>query len=266
MASMLASCEINDSIDSVVRVGQVAPHVFWELPTSSVNAGSTVPFYSQYYTVGDKKIDRLEVWYDVNENIQKLVSCPLVTSFKYSVSLSSSSLSRESQQIETYTHSEINWVPARKAYVIDSAFHTSRTLRTVEWKEVKVFDDTKFAAYFPASFATQFKDSMYKLMKISDFRKIMVTLNLMTTARFLACTDSTFNTNSGLWDSFIKTDSIPSIKAKYDAILFKDLIYDSSAQIYKIEYSKSYKLKACFKAYDKDQVVGITEKKEIDLR
>lgn len=266
MTSLFASCEINDSIDNVVRVGQVAPHVFWELPSNSVAAGAPVAFYAQYYPVGDKQIDRLEVWYDINENISKVVSCPLVTSFKYSVSSSTSTLSREFQKIATYKHETNNWSTLKKAYILDTIFPTSATLRTVEWKEVKTFEDAKFNAYFPTGFATQFKDSMYKLLKVADFRKIMVSLSLMTDVEFRACTDSTKNDNSGGWDYFIKEDKKPVLKTKYDGIEFKNLIYDQSAQLYKVEYAKYYKLNARFKAFDKNQIAGVSDKKEIELR
>jgi len=266
MASLLVGCEINDPIDNVVRVGQVAPHVYWELPSSSVAAGSSVPFYAQYYTVGDAKIDRLEVWYDVNENIQTLVSCPLVSSFKYSISSSRSKLSREFQKIAVYEHFENNWDSLKKAYILDTVFPTSKTLRTVEWKEVKTFEDAKFNAYFPAGFATNFKDSMYNLLNVSDFRKIMLSLNVMTDVEFITYTDSTKNENTGGWDYFIKDAKVPELKTKYDAILFKDLIYDPSSQLYQVEYTRLYKLNARFKAFDKNQVVGVSDKKEIDLR
>ncbi len=262
----LISCEINDPIDNVVRVGQVAPHVYWELPSNSVTAGAPVSFYAQYYAVGDKKIDRLEVWYDVNEYESKVVSCPLVTTFKYSISANSTTLSREYQEIVSFKHKESNWNALKKAYILDTIFPTSRTLRTVEWKEVKTFDPVKFAAYFPVGFDTHFKDSLYNLLKVSDFRKIMVSLNVMTTVEFVACTDSTFNLNSGSYDYFIKTEKKPELKTKYDAIPFKDLIYDSSAQIYKVEYTRLYKLNARFKGYDTDNVAGVTDKKEIELR
>lgn len=88
----------------------------------------------------------------------------------------------------------------------------------------------------------------------------------MTDVEFKATTDSTFNLNSGAWDYFIKEDKKAELKTKYDGIEFKNLIYDQSAQIYKVEYSKYYKLNARFKAYDKDQIAGISDKKEIELR
>jgi hypothetical protein len=268
LISMLVSCEINDPIDNIVRVGQVAPHVFWELPSNSVNAGNDVAFYAQYYTIGNAKVDHLEVWYDVNENVQTVVTCPLVTSFKFNISSNNTIQIREFQQIATYQHEEKNWDTLKKAYILDTVFPTSRTLKTVEWKEVKTFEDSKFNAYFPSNFATQFKDSMYKLLKVADFRKIMVTLGKIKDSDFTAYTDSTKepNPNTGYRDIFLKPDSLLSLKNKYESIQFKDLIYDQSAQIYKVEYTRQYKLTARFKAFDNNNIVGIADKKEIDLR
>ena len=266
VAAIFAGCEINDPIDNVVRVGQVAPHVFWELPSNSVTAGNDVAFYAQYYTIGDATVDRLEVWYDVNENVQTVVTCPFVTTFKYSISTNNTTQIREFQQIATYQHDENKWSTLKKAYILDTVFPTSRTLRTVEWKEVKTFEDSKFNAYFPSNFATHFKDSLYKLLKVADFRKIMVSLNVTTDIEFKTYTDSTFNNNSGAYDYFIKDDKKADLKTKYDSIEFKDLIYDQSAQIYKVEYTRQYKLASRFKAFDNNNVVGIADKKEIDLR
>jgi hypothetical protein len=260
------SCEINDPVDNITRVGKTAPHVFWELPSSSVNAGNPVPFYAQYYTTSEVDIDRIEVWYDINEVVQRSVSCPLVTTFKYSISSSTDSLSREFQKISVYEHKKSNWLDLKKAFILDTVFPTSKTLRLVEWKEVKTFDTNTFDVYFPKTFPKQFKDSMYKMLKVADFRKIMLTLNLMTSAEFIACTDSTFNQNSGAYDYFLKADKIPLLQSKYEGIAFKDLIYDASTQIYKVEYSKQFKLNARIKVFDKEGITGIADKKEIELR
>lgn len=260
------SCEINDPVDNITKVGKTAPHVFWELPSSSVNAGNPVPFYAQYYTTSDVEIDRIEVWYDINEVVQRSVSCPLVTTFKYNISSSTTTLSREFQKISVYEHNQNNWLDLKKAYILDTVFPTSKTLRLVEWKEVKTFDSGIFDAYFPTEFPKQFKDSMYKMLKVADFRKIMVSLNLMTSAEFIACTDSTFNQNSGAYDYFLKEDKKPLLQSKYEGIAFRDLIYDQSTQTYKVEYTKQFKLNARIKVFDKEGITGIADKKEIELR
>jgi hypothetical protein len=263
---IFAGCEINDPVDNIVRVGKVAPHVYWELPSSSVNAGDKVPFYAQYYSTSDQDIDKIEAWYDISEVTSRSVTCPLVTSFKYTVSSTKTVLAREFQQIENFSHKPANWLPLKKAYILDTAFQTSKTLRQLDWKEVKTFEEAKFNAYFPTGFAQQFKDSMYNLLKVADFRKIMVSLNLMTSAEFIACTDSVDNPNTGGKDYSIKEDKKALLKTKYDGIQFKDLIYDATTQLYKVEYVKSYKLGASLKVIDKAGIEGVAEKKTIELR
>lgn len=263
---IMTTCEINDPVDNIVKVGKVAPHVFWELPSSSVNAGDKVPFYAQYYTTSDEEIGNIEIWYDINEVTVRSVSCPLVSTFKYTVGSTKTVLSREFQKIEEFKHEPTNWLALKKAYILDTAFQTSKTLRQVDWKEVKTFDETKFNAYFATGFDVQFKDSLYTLLKVADFRKIMVSLNLMTASEFIACTDSVPNPNTGGQDYFIKEDKKPVLKSKYDGIQFKDLIYDASTQLYKVEYSKAYRLGARLKVLDKAGTTGVADKKDIELR
>ena len=262
-----SSCEINDQVDNIVRVGYQAPHIYWELPSTSVAAGDPVAFLAQYYVVDkDVNVDHLEVWYNVNEKVQTSVTCPLLSTFKFAMTSEKVNLSREFQKIESFNHQTNLWDSTRKAFVLDSAFVTSKTLRTVEWNEVKDFDNQKFATLFPANFATQFKDSMLKQMKVADYRKMFISLQVMTDVEFRACTDSTFNDNTGGWDYAIKQTAQDLIRSKYNAIEFKDIIFDSSAQLYKIEYRKSYSLDARIKAVDNKQVVGVSDKKTIELR
>jgi len=264
---LITGCEINDPIDNIVKVGNVAPHVYWELSSTSFSAGASVPFYAQYYpSEPGQEVTGLEVWYDINEKIEKTVTCPLVSSFTYTISSSSTTLSREFQKIIEYEHKSNYWNADKKAFVLDTVFPTSKTLKTVEWKNVSVFDNSKFNTYFPSTFAAHFKDSLYTLLKVADFRKIMVSLNIMTGTEFITYTDSTFNDNSGAYDYYIKDNMKADLKTKYDGIEFKDLIYDATNQLYKVEYSKSYLLNARLKVIDNKHTEGISENKEIELR
>ena len=128
-----SSCEINDQVDNIVRVGYQAPHIYWELPSTSVAAGDPVAFLAQYYVVDkDVNVDHLEVWYNVNEKVQTSVTCPLLSTFKFAMTSEKVNLSREFQKIESFNHQTNLWDATRKAFVLDSAFVTSKTLRTVE--------------------------------------------------------------------------------------------------------------------------------------
>ncbi|MGL5893374.1 MAG: hypothetical protein ACRCZM_02010, partial [Bacteroidales bacterium] len=74
--AILPSCSVNDQLGELTQVGQVAPHVQWDLQTTTVKAGNSVPFAAQYYSSVNRSILRSEVWYNVVENIQTTIACP----------------------------------------------------------------------------------------------------------------------------------------------------------------------------------------------
>jgi len=80
-ALLITACDKNDTLDDAVIVGNMAPHVYWELGSSTVTAGSNVPFTVQYYTTGTEEINKLEVWYNLTEEESKTVTCPWTKNF-----------------------------------------------------------------------------------------------------------------------------------------------------------------------------------------
>lgn len=261
----VCACEQYDFIDDITRVSYQAPHVYWELPSSSAKAGDSVLFKAQYYTTGPG-IKSLEVWYNITENIKMEVSCPLVSSFTYKVSVNSSELSRQLMKIAEYTHQQSNWVPDLRTYVLNAKFPTSRTLRMVEWKLPEQFDQEKFDQLFPDTFITSFRTNLYEKMNVSDLRKMMVTTEKMTTEEFRNLTDYTINPNSKdtIWT--LKPDAVALVHSKYEEITFPQLIYNSTNQNYLLEYEKAYLLSARFRCVDEQDVEGITEFLSVDLR
>lgn len=264
---IVVSCSTYDPIDEIARAGQQAPQVYWELKSTNVAAGSPVSYIAQYYIVDDKlTIDSIEIWYSTLENIETSVSCPLLTTFSFTMSSSTSSMVREFLRGQKYDFDSRLWDPNRKAYVMDTTFNTTNTLKKIEWKEVKEFEENKFNDYFPSNFATQFKDSLYGEMQVADFRKMFVSLEKMTAEEFISCTDSTLNPNTKKYDYFFKEESLPLIQNTYNNISFPELIYDATNLIYKIEYEKYYTLEAAVKVYDSRRIVGMSEKKVVELR
>jgi len=265
--SCFTACEINDPVDDWARTGQQVPHTIWELSSTKVKAGDSLAFKAQYYTNGEE-IENMAVWYDLTEVITMTAKCPIV-SFNYSLSLDKSTLSRENQQIIRYSHSENYWDSAKKAYIFNSAFPTSSTLRPVEWKDVVDFDITKYQLLFPDTFANSFKKGLYeqlsKTEKLTDYRTVLVTAGNMTVEAFNACLDSTYNSNSASYDKFVKSEKVAELKSKFDAISFKDLIYKSSESKYQINYLRSYNIGATFRVYDKKNNEGVTEKFSIEI-
>jgi hypothetical protein len=263
----LASCERYDMIDNVVRVGQMAPTIYWELPSNSVAAGENVEFHAQYYTREEGiTVNNLELWYQINENTITSVSCPLVTTLKFTMGTNANEVTRDDQAIAFYAHNPESWDDTKRAYQLDTVFPTSKTLASIGWTAPEAWDQDKFDAYFPATLPQVFKDSLYKKCGYNEFRSILIKLNLMTNERFNGIKDSAENPNTGGWDYFINKDSMPIVEEMYAGINFKDLIYDTNNGVYSIEYTKSYKLKAYLKAIDTKGIAGITEKKDIEIR
>jgi hypothetical protein len=264
----LASCERYDMIDNIVRTGQMAPTIYWELPSNSVAAGENVEFHAQYYTREEGvTTHHLELWYQINENIVTSVSCPLVSStLKFTMGTNASNVTRDDQMIVSYAHNPESWNDTKRAYQLDTTFSTSKTLAAISWATPETWDQEKFDTYFPATLPKTFKDSLYKKCNYAEFRSILIKLNLMTPERFEGIKDSVENPNTGGWDYFIKTDSMPIVKGMYDNTKFSDLILDPSSGTYNIEYSKIYTLTATLKAIDSKGIAGITDKKEIELR
>ena len=266
---LLASCDMHDTLDDDVLVGKMAPQIYWELGSSTVSAGSNVPFTVQYYTTGTEKIDRLEVWYNLVEEESKTVSCPWTLTFTYSIVSTKSVEKRISQKVSEYTHNESYWNDSLHAYSFTAFFPTSNTLSTTSWVKPSTFDNAKMNKYFGDNFMKQFKDSLFGLMKVTDFQKMYLGLNLVS--NFKIYLDSTKNENSGGWDYHFPKDAqgntpVPqTIKDIYQTIPFSDLIYNNSTTNYEVEFSRSYKVNAIIKAFDVNGTAGLALKKEISI-
>lgn len=266
---LITACDKHDTLDDDVIVGDMAPHVYWEVGSSTVNAGSNVPFTAQYYTTGAEKIDRLEVWYNLTEEESKTVTCPWTQTFTYSFVSTKAVVKRIPQKISEYAHNESFWNDSLHAYSFTAEFPTSNTLSTTSWTKPSTFDAAKMVKYFGADFMQQFKDSLYGLMKATDFQKMYLGLNLVE--NFKIYLDSTKNENTGGWDYHFPKDSqgntpVPvAITTIYNSIPFADLIYNSSTTNYEVEYLRSYKVNANLKAFDIKGTTGFALSKDISL-
>lgn len=269
VAIFFTACDINDTLNNDVLVGKMAPHVYWEVGSSTVTAGSNVPFTVQYYTTGTEQIDHLEVWYNLLEDEAKTVSCPWTTSFVYSVVSTKSAQKRISQKITEYPHVATNWSDSLRAYSFKATFPTSNTLATTSWVKPSSFENEKMLAYFGQPFMTQFKDSLFKLMKVTDFQKMYLGLNLVD--NFKIYLDSTKNDYTGGWTYHFPKNAqgetpVPQkIIDIYQTIPFSDLIFNKSTNAYDVEYVRSYKINALLKAFDAKGTMGISLSSEISL-
>ncbi|VBB48054.1 conserved hypothetical protein [uncultured Paludibacter sp.] len=263
--SLFISCDKHDSMDNDVIVGQMAPHVYWEVGSSTVTAGNDVPFTVQYYTTSQTLIDHLEVWYSVQKDESRTVNCPWVTTFKYTITSSISTQERASQQISIFQHNSDNWNDSLRAYYFTSTFPTSVTLSSTTWVKPASFaadDSAKMVKYFGSNYMQHFKDSLFNLMKVKDFQNMYLGLNLVD--NFKTYIDSVANPNTGGYDYVFPEVSpgnrpVPQILVDlYKTIPFSDLIYNKSNNNYDVEFTRGYTLKPVLKAIDEKGVAGIT--------
>lgn len=262
----LSSCEKNDFFDENVITGKVGPQAYWEVGSSTVSAGSNVPFVAQYYsTVAD--INRSEVWYNVTETLEKSVSCTWVTTFTYAINSIQSEEKRISQKISEYPHSLAIWSDSLRAYTFTADFPVSGTLKPFAWVKPDVFDSTRMITYFGPNFMQQFKDSLYNLMQYADFKNMMLGMNLLED--FVAYTDSTFDVNSNTYVYHFKEvgkDNYPvpdDIRNLYNGLTFEQLVSGPSG--YNVEYKRNYFLEARLRVYDTKDTYGTTVSKRIDI-
>ncbi len=262
------ACEKNDFIADVVTTGQQTPSAYWELPSSTVGAGNNVEFVGQFFSAEKNPIDRMEIWYSETEHKSMSVTCPNLTT-NYVKSLATDEVVHINQRKATFEFSEDLWDNSKRNYVLTSSFPTSNSLKPVTWTNVANFDQDKFTTLFPENFMSEFRSELYTEIeqkdKYADLRKLLLSLNVMDDIELKSYTDSIFNDNTQLWVFWIKDEAKSTIKSKYDAIEFKDLIYDSANAAYRVAYEKNYTLDATFKVIDKKGNTGVTESKEITL-
>ncbi len=261
---LFASCDKHDNLDDQLIVGEMAPQVHWELASNTVKAGSKVSFVAQYYSTGEAPISHSEVWYDLEETIEKEVSCPWTVSFKYLITSTTSERKRIAEKVASFEHQEALWNPELRAYKLEGSFPTSPTLSSVSWKEPEVFgtkDSLLMKKYFGENFMQHFKDSLFSLMQAADFQKMYQGLDLVSDFKkqFL---DSTLNKNSGSWDYHFPIVNgekpVPQAVVEiYQKIPFADLLIDQSSK-YAVKYQRQYSINAFIKVIDTDKNEGKT--------
>ena len=273
VACLFSACDKHDMLDDNLIVGQIAPQVYWELKSTTVEAGSNVPFKVYYYTTGEAKLDHLEVWYNVTEVIDKAISCPWVTTFTYSSTTSKSEEKRIDEKVSAYSHQDSYWDATQRAYVFDATFPTSVTLSTLSWVKPENFGDAdmeKLISYFDESFLQDFRSGLYSRMKEADFQKMLEGLDLVTNFRDKYL-ERVYNDFTGQDEYLFPRDgsgnrSVPAeVKAMFDAIPFPDLIINTTTSIYDLEYIRSYNIKAYIKAVDAKGNTGQSITTEINL-
>lgn len=268
----LPSCDKHDMIDDVVYVGQMAPHVFWDIPSTTLPAGNDVSFNAKYYTTGEYPISHLEVWYNVIENEEKNVSAPWMVSTSYSITSATTIERRISQLIKKFAHDEARWNADERSYKFTDNFPTSNTLSKVTWGSAE-FDSAKVDQYFGTGFMQQFKDSLFRLMQanpVNAYKDFNALLQIQADSawradNFLPYVADTFDENSQTTFKHFVGDRIPAtIETFYQGLGFEELIMSAAGEL-SISYSRGYTIKAQLRCVDQNDNAGLSLISEITL-
>lgn len=243
LITAFASCEMHDPFDENTITGAVGPEAYWIIESSMVKAGESMNFVGQYYSTA-AKIDHSEVWYDLWEKEERLVTASLIKAFTFSYSQNPIAQKRMLQTIAKYNHSEDMWSDSLHAYVLTDKFPISNTLAPISWvqpKDLKDFDKN-LNAYFGQDFAKNFKDSLTRTkMNDGDKRHYAAYMNVLQGLSHLTdtiltpngdrmpyvqwITDSTYNANTATWVRDFK--QIDTIWSKTDFDTLNTIIRDT---------------------------------------
>ena len=270
MALVMASCAKHDFFDEDTITGKVGPEAYWEVGSAVVPAGGNMDFSAQYYSSAST-IDHSEVWYDIEETLEKSVTCPWTVTFTYTLSSNITQQKRVSQLIKEYAHAEELWNDSLHAYYLNDAFPVSGTLAPFEWKQPAQFDSTKMEQYFGPTYMQEFKDAVHAKMQYADYKKMYIGMGKLDD--FRQYTDSTEDKNQGegvYVYHFPKNDAgeevVPyAMDSIWETIGFAELIENAANGYYEMEYKRSYALNAILRVYDIRGVYGRTVSKHIDI-
>ena len=234
-----ASCEKHDPFDENTITGAIGPETYWTIESSMVKAGESMGFTGQYYSTV-AKIDHSEVWYELFEKEDKLVTASLIKAFTYSYTSNTTNQKRMLQTIETYEHTEDLWNDSLRAYILTDRFPVSNTLSPISWVQPKDLEgfDKNLNAYFGENFASEFKAGVTAKMNPSaEERNYAAYMNVLQGLSLLTdtittpngdrmpyvqwMTDSAFNANTNVWNRFFKQQDTIWSKVNFDTIGFK---------------------------------------------
>ena len=232
----LASCEKHDPFDENTITGAVGPETYWTIESSMVKAGESMGFTGQYYSTV-AKIDHSEVWYELFEKEDKLVTASLIKAFTYSQTSNTTAQKRMLQTIASYEHSEDMWSDSLRAYILTDRFPVSNTLSPISWVQPKDLNgfDKNLHAYFGEDYADNFKAGVTAKMNPSENeRNYAAYMNVLQGLSHLTdtivtpngdqmpyvqwMTDSAFNANTNTWNKFFKQNDTIWSKTLFDTV------------------------------------------------
>ncbi len=259
-AALFTGCTINDPIGDISDPGHQAANVYWDVPSGNIVAGNEVEFTAEYWST-DHTFGYLGVWYDITRNLSYMLTYP---GNGFSWSLDSSEVVREFQEIETYTHSESNYVAGKKAYVLQEAFPVSYTLSSIEYKNPFAFNADQFNKLIPESVRMRFRQALFPQLGYTGLQALLVTDNPVVTQARL---DGWFEIleAEGVTTKVLKTDSAAVADALLQALPFGAFIYNKNRQYYSVEFSQGFQLKARFRVVNGNQAANFSDVKLITV-
>ena len=240
----VASCEKHDFFDENTITGAVGPEAYWYEVGEIAKAGESVEFKAQYYSSVDSNyIDHTEVWYDLFEEEEKLITASLIKAFTYSYTTSTTVQARALQTIQSYAHTKDLWSDSLHAFLLIDQFPISNTLAPVSWTYPQPSDTTvekNLHTYFGENFAEEFKAGVTaKMNPTADERNYAAYMNVLQGLSLLTdtfetpngdqmsyiawMTDSAYNENTDSWNHNFK---------QYDSIWSKTLLDTTGVRIY----------------------------------
>ncbi|SMO41721.1 hypothetical protein SAMN06265379_101680 [Saccharicrinis carchari] len=263
---LLNACEINDPIGDVVRTGNFAANVYYEVPNTNSKAGAMVDFYAEYWSVDDQ-FKALGLWYGIETEFKFDIISGINN---FSFTLDSMLEARVPEMIQAFDHHADNYDPDKRAYVINGSFPISFTLSQVQVENPLEYNQQQIDKFFPPSVIDAFYAGLFASMDYELLKDVLV-------VRFELTDEDTFDTN---FDTVEETDPVTGevistkvVKEGSGSVLLgwlrqvelKELVYDPIDFKYKANYTKSYKLISKFGVVNGNDILNFSEEKIISV-
>ena len=269
-----------------------------EIPSTVVSAGDDVSFSAQYWSEGDE-FKYLGLWYNVVAKYNYSLTAPLTG---YNITYDSTAVVRELQEIKSYEHSDSNWDPATKSYVIDDTFPVSYTLSTSEVINQDVYNPDQVESWFPQFLINDFYEGFYGSIDGDSSMLADLLVNevyapdsvaIMDTATFesyfmldVVYTELDEQLNDELYGNYffvdttvVEGDSLlmyngyivdeeiePSLLTYIEQVPLDYLIYNPNKYYYELGFVKSFELQTQFKVVNGYDVPVFSEEKTVTIK
>ncbi len=260
LSVVISSCEINDPVGEISDPGYIAANIYWDIPVTNITAGNNVDFYAEYWST-DETIEYLGIWYNIDKILNYTLTYP---ANGYTLILDSTELAREFLEIKTFAHSEENYDPEKKAYVIEDQFPVSYTLAALSYENPSVFNQEQFNQLIPADIQEQFLNNLFPQLGYQDFRNLLrVYRQVVEDEVFEGYFDTIMEGETEI--RVMKAEAEEALKLHLRELPFGDLIYNRNRQYYSVDFSQNYQLNARFRIVNGNQVENLSETKVVSV-